>query len=170
MLALDDRAFGERLQEQFGFRLGHILRVGQRVSYPLALVQRKEQVRERVVVVGNAAHSLHPVAGQGFNLSLRDVAALAETLAEARQRHEDPGTLQVLERYADWRTRDQQDVVRFSDGLLKVFGSPSPLARVGRNLGLVALELMPGAKNLVARQTMGVAGRLPRLARGLALK
>lgn len=170
MLALDDATFGARLQEAFGFRLGHILRVGQRVSYPLALVQSREQVRNRVVVVGNAAHSLHPVAGQGFNLSLRDVAALAETIALARQAGEDPGTLTVLQRYADWRARDQRDVVRFSDGLLKVFGSSNPVARAGRNLGLVALELVPGAKNLVARQTMGVAGRLPRLARGLALK
>lgn len=166
---LDSDAFIERLQSQFGFRLGHILRVGKRVSYPLALVQSREQVRHRLVVAGNAAHSLHPVAGQGFNLSLRDVAALAETVADARLRGEDAGSLEVLQRYADWRARDQRDVIRFSDGLIKVFGSRNPFTRIGRNLGLVALELLPGAKTLLARQTMGVAGRLPKLARGLSL-
>lgn len=169
-IAQDDGAFRDHLQEQFGFRLGHILKVGQRVSYPLALVQAAEQVRSRAVIVGNAAHSLHPVAGQGFNLSLRDVAALAETVADALAAHEDPGALDVLQRYADWRARDQRDVVRFSDGLIKVFGSQNPLARVGRNMGLVALELLPGAKHLLAQQTMGVAGRLPKLARGLSLQ
>lgn len=170
LVALQDQEFCARLQAAFGFRLGHIQRVGRRVSYPLALVQSKEQVRERLAVVGNAAHSLHPVAGQGFNLSLRDVAALAETLVEATRIGQDPGSLEVLERYVAWRARDQRDVVRFSDGLLKVFGSASPIARAGRNLGLIALELLPGAKTLVARQTMGVAGRLPRLARGLSLQ
>ncbi len=169
VLALDDGAFREQLQAQFGYRLGRILKVGQRASYPLALVQSDEQVRPRLVVVGNAAHSLHPVAGQGFNLSLRDVAALSETIAEAVNAGEDPGALDVLQRYADWRARDQRDVIRFSDGLIKVFGSSNPLTRAGRNIGLVALELLPGAKHVLARQTMGVAGRLPKLARGLSL-
>lgn len=169
VLALDDDGFLAGLQEQFGFRLGHILKAGRRVSYPLALVRSDEQVRARLVVIGNAAHSLHPVAGQGFNLSLRDVAALAETIEDATEAGEDFGSLDVLNRYADWRERDQRDVIRFSDGLIRVFGSRNPLTRTGRNLGLVALELLPGAKRLVARQTMGVAGRLPKLARGLPL-
>lgn len=169
-LAMDDTEFLGRLQAQFGYRLGKFLRAGKRASYPLALVQSEEQVRHRLVIIGNAAHSLHPVAGQGFNLSLRDVAALAETIAEAQVVNEDHGSQAVLDRYATWRERDQRDVIRFSDGLIKVFGSSDPLTRFGRNLGLLALELLPGAKHLVARQTMGVAGRLPRLARGLALK
>lgn len=170
LLSEDEHSFLMQLQAQFGYRLGRILKVGHRVSYPLALVQSEEQVRERVVVIGNAAHSLHPVAGQGFNLSLRDVAALAETVAEALAAGEDFGSLDVLQRYADWRIRDQRDVVRFSDGLIKIFGSSNPIARMGRNFGLVALELLPGAKNVLARQTMGVAGRLPKLARGQPLQ
>lgn len=169
VMDLSDAAFIERFQEQFGYRLGRIVKVGKRVSYPLALVQTAEKVRSRVVIAGNAAHSLHPVAGQGFNLSLRDVAALAETVAEANKAGLDHGSLEVLSRYADWRARDQRDVIRFSDSLIKIFGSHSPLTRAGRSAGLLALELVPGAKQLLARQTMGVAGRLPKLARGLSL-
>lgn len=170
ILALDDQAFAAAFQERFGFRLGRILRAGKRNSYPLALIRSEEQVRDRIVIVGNAAHSLHPVAGQGFNLSLRDTAALAEVIADAQAAGEDFGSRDVLQRYADWRKRDQEDVIRFSDGLIGLFGSRRPVVRLGRNLGLIGMELVPGAKRLMARQTMGVAGRLPRLARGLPLK
>ena len=124
----------------------------------------------RVAVVGNAAHGLHPVAGQGYNLGLRDAAALAELLAEdSRQAgaQPDPGAAALLERYATWRRPDQRKVVAFTDGLVRLFDRTGlgPL----RGLGLLLFDTVPGAKRLLARETMGLAGRRTRLARGLPL-
>jgi 2-octaprenyl-6-methoxyphenol hydroxylase len=169
VLQLPDARFLARLQERFGHRLGRFERVGTRHAYPLSLVRARESVRPRVALIGNALHTLHPIAGQGFNLGLRDVAVLAELLVDAHAAGQDPGDLALLQRYADWRGTDHQRVIAFTDGLVRLFSSP--LASVGclRDAGMVALDLLPPAKRLFGRLTMGRSGRLPRLARGLPL-
>ena len=169
MLDWNDAEFLRRLQERFGDRLGTFTRVGKRASYPLALTRVKEHVRARLALIGNAAHTVHPVAGQGFNLGLRDVAALAEILADAARAGADIGDLGVLQRYAAWRRRDNQIIATFTNGLIRVFSNDIfPLTFV-RNAGLVAVDLMPGLKRGFIRVTSGLAGKLPRLARGLPL-
>lgn len=169
LLALSDPEFLSALQQRFGDRLGTFQRLGRREAYPLTLVKASEHARHRVALLGNAAHTLHPVAGQGFNLGLRDVAALAEVLGEALSRGEDIGDQRVMARYADWRRWDQRRTVAFTDGLARLFGDVPPPLRLARNLGLLAFDLFPPAKRLLARQTMGLSGRLPRLALGLPL-
>ncbi|MHB8346255.1 MAG: 2-octaprenyl-6-methoxyphenyl hydroxylase [Acidiferrobacterales bacterium] len=168
-LALPDRVFLDRLHHGFGDRLGRFTRVGVRRSYPLALTRVSEHVRPRLVLIGNAAHTLHPVAGQGFNLGLRDVAALAQVLADARMRGDDPGEIGVLRNYADWRRRDNFAVSSFTDGLVRLFSNSFAPLVIARNLGLLAVDLIPGIKHGLAYRTMGLAGRLPRLSRGLPL-
>jgi 2-octaprenyl-6-methoxyphenol hydroxylase len=169
VLALDDAAFLARFTERFGDRLGGFTRVGRRVHHPLAMVRAEDQVATRAVIVGNAAHSLHPIAGQGFNLSLRDIAALAEVIADAVAAGGDPGDAALLARYQAWRAGDQRETMLFTDGLTRVFGNPLGSVALARNLGLLAFDLLPPVKQLLARHTMGLAGRLPRLARGLPL-
>jgi 2-octaprenyl-6-methoxyphenol hydroxylase len=169
VLALDDATFIDRFQQRFGHRLGHFTRVGARHGYPLAMVRATESVRPRLAVIGNAAHTLHPIAGQGFNLGLRDVAALADVLADAIVAREDIGDLAVLQRYAQWRGRDQQLVSLATDGLARLFANPLVPLRIGRNLGMLAMDLLPGARHRLARAAMGLTGKLPRLARGLPL-
>lgn len=169
VVALDDAGFLASLQEAFGFRLGRLERCGARHAYPLSLVQAHRLTGERAVVVGNAAHGLHPVAGQGFNLGLRDIAVLAEVIADAGDQG-DPGDARVLRRYAQWRQDDHKRVVGFTDGLIRVFGAEAVAARVARSAGLIALGLLSGPRGALARQSMGVAGQLPRLARGVPLR
>jgi 2-octaprenyl-6-methoxyphenol hydroxylase len=169
VLALDDASFMQRFQARFGQRLGRFVRVGARQGYPLAMVRATESVRPRLAVIGNAAHTLHPIAGQGFNLGLRDVAALADVLADAMAGSEDIGELAVLQRYAQWRGRDQQLVSLATDGLARLFANPLVPLRIGRNLGMLAMDILPGARHRLARAAMGLTGRLPRLARGLPL-
>lgn len=167
--ALDDAKFLAALQEHFGTRLGRLLKIGKRVAYPLALTKVSEHIRQRLVLIGNAAHTVHPVAGQGFNLGLRDVAVLAQVINEAQREGRDIGELTVLDGYARWRKRDNLAVSTFTDGLVRIFSNDmAPLSLV-RNLGLVAVDLFPPAKRLLLRMSMGLAGRLPRLARGLPL-
>ncbi len=169
VMALDDAAFLAGLQERFGYRLGRLEQVGRRQAWPLKLLQATESVRERLALVGNAAHTLHPIAGQGFNLGARDIAVLAEVLVEAVHRGEDPGTLEVLNRYGDWRQADHQRVTVFTDGLARLFTLPLPALGMARTAGMLALDLLPPAKRLFTRMTMGRAGKIPRLARGLPL-
>ena len=169
MLALDDAEFMRRLHDCFGDRLGAFIRAGSRQSYPLALTRVAEHVRPRLALIGNAAHTLHPVAGQGFNLGLRDVAALAQELVDAQRAGRDIGALAVLQKYADWRRRDNQMVSTFTDGLVRVFSNSFAPLVVARNLGLLAIDLVPPVKRRLMRRTMGLSGRLPRLACGLPL-
>lgn len=169
VMARDDAGFLALLSERFGERLGPFQRVGQRQTYPLFLLKAREQARERVAVIGNAAHTLHPIAGQGFNLGLRDVATLAEVIAEAWRAGEDLGALKVLNRYADWRRWDQRQTIVFTDVLNRLFANPLLPVRMARNLGLLAFDLCPPVKRAFARQTMGLQGRLPKLARGVPL-
>ncbi len=167
--ALDDADFLHLLHHRFGDRLGPLLRVGRRQTYPLFLLKAREHARARVAIIGNAAHTLHPIAGQGFNLGIRDVAALAEVINDARRAGEDIGSLQVLNRYADWRRWDQRRTLAFTDVLNRLFVNPLEPVRAARNLGLLAFDLCPPLKRRIARRMMGLEGRLPRLARGLPL-
>ncbi len=170
IMALNDTAFLARLQERFGYRLGRLERVGRRAAYPLQLLRVKEMARARVVLIGNAAHTLHPVSGQGFNLGLRDVAHLADTLAQAVVQGEDPGSMNVLDRYVLGRETDQRRVARITDVLARLFVNPLPPVSMARNLGLLTLDLLPPLKHEITRQFMGLHGRLPRLSRGLTLE
>lgn len=167
VMELSEDDFRAAVQERFGTRLGAFGRVGARQAYPLALTRAREHVRPRVALIGNAAHTLHPVAGQGFNLGMRDVAVLAELLAQAPS---DPGDWALLQRYARWRERDQRTMIAFTDSLVRVFTNPLPGIGMARDLGLLAVDLVPPLKRLLVRHTMGLAGRMPRLARGLPLK
>jgi 2-octaprenyl-6-methoxyphenol hydroxylase len=172
LLDLGDDAFLAELQEAFGFRLGRLLAVGPRAAYPLALTRAARHTAERLAVVGNAAQGLHPIAGQGFNLGLRDAACLAEILADALAAGEapDPGDARVLAAYADWRDQDQRRIVAFTDGLVRLFASPLGALRGLRSLGLLAFDAAPPAKRAMARLSIGAAGRVPRLARGVPLR
>jgi len=156
LLELDERGFLRELQQVFGYRLGALRQVGVRHLYPLALVEAQEQVRPHLVVLGNAAHSLHPIAGQGFNLSLRDVQSLAEALLGGPQV---PGDLQTLLGYHQRQRLDQALTIGFSDQVTHLFGSTQPLLAAGRNLGLLGLDLLPPAKRWFARQAMGLGVR-----------
>ncbi len=171
-MALDDAAFLASLQDRFGYRLGRLTRVGRRFSYPLSLTRSEKQVAERAVIIGNAAQGLHPIAGQGFNLGLRDVATLAEVIADeiaAAGGAADPGAEAVLRRYASWRRADRRTVIAFTDGLVRLFGNPLLPVRAARAASMLLFDLATPAKQSFARVTMGLAGRLPRLARGLPL-
>jgi 2-octaprenyl-6-methoxyphenol hydroxylase len=171
-MALSDADFIGELQQAFGLRLGRFTRVGRRQAYPLALIRAERQAGPRSVIIGNAAQGLHPVAGQGFNLGLRDVAALAEVLADAMAQQQgaaDPGAARTLEEYARWRHPDRTAVIRFTDALVRGFGSPFGPLRAARASGLLLFDLLGPVKHEFARRTMGLAGRLPRLLRGLPL-
>ncbi|NNL54430.1 MAG: 2-octaprenyl-6-methoxyphenyl hydroxylase [Woeseia sp.] len=171
VMALDDDAFTQRLQSAFGYRLGRFSKIGRRSQYPLGLSKANGLVAGRGVLVGNAAHGLHPVAAQGFNLGLRDVAALAECIADARgDGNTDAGAATILERYADWRHSDQQKLVHFTDGLVRLFGSQRRSLRLLRDVGMLGFDLVPGVRRQFARHTMGLAGELPRLSRGVPLQ
>lgn len=157
------------LRTAFGERLGELRALGARLAYPLVLTRAQAVTAERVALIGNAAQTLHPVAGQGFNLGLRDVAALAQTLVDARRAGRDIGDARVLSEYAAWRAPDRTAVVRFTHGLARVFSNEfAPLA-VARNLGLAGVELLPPLKRALTRRTLGFNGRVPRLALGLPL-
>ena len=163
---LPDREFARSLDAVFAGRFGGFDPVDERTLFPLRLVRAKSIVDERVVLVGNAANHLHPVAGQGFNLGMRDVACLAEVVAAARRDGSTPGDAAVLERYRRWRRPDHASVARFTDVLVDVFGHRfSPVAPL-RAPALVALDLAPGLKRALARRAMGFGGRVPRLALG----
>ena len=162
VLALDDDEFLRRLQARFGWRLGRLLHVGRRSAFPLGLVEALPQYRGRLLLLGNAARTLHPAAGQGFNLALRDLCALAELLGEARANDagSDPGDAALLAEFAARRHADQRAVVRMTDGLVKLFSSRCrPLGQL-RGAGLLACDLLPTLRHALARQSMGLHTRL----------
>ena len=169
IIALSDEEFLQQLHAEFGNRLGQFTQVGKRSTYPLKLVKVTTQVQKRVALIGNAAHTLHPIAGQGFNLGMRDVATLAQIIVEEHKAERDIGLLGVLQPYQQWRQQDHQRIIGFTDNLVKIFSNRfAPLA-LARNLGLVATDVFPPLKHLLAEHTMGMAGKLPKLARGLPL-
>lgn len=157
LAALPEVQFLAELQQAFGYRLGAFRQVGTRHLYPLELVEAEEQVRAGLVVLGNAAHSLHPIAGQGYNLSLRDVDALSAALLASPA---GLGDLAVLRGYAERQQRDQLLTVGFSDQVTRLFGDSAALMSTGRGLGLLGLDLLPPAKHWFARQAMGLGTRV----------
>jgi len=166
LLEQSDAAFLDELQRRFGWRAGRFVHVGRRASYALTLTRAAASVALRTALIGNAAQALHPVAGQGFNLGLRDAAMLAELIAAGGA---DAGAAVLLNQFADWRTRDRSGVIRFTDGLVKLFGDRRWSVGVLRNLGLLLFDLAPPAKSALARVSAGFDGPTPRLARGLGL-
>ena len=156
--ACPEQEFLQTLQERFGYRLGRLLQVGERHSYPLALVQSCEQVRQGMVVMGNAAHALHPVAGQGYNLALRDVAELGAALAAGMAAGLPPGDLATLQGYQQRQLPDQERTIGFSDRVPALFMHADPLLGLGRDLALAGLDIMPGLKREFVRYAAGVAG------------
>ncbi|MDP9083757.1 MAG: 2-octaprenyl-6-methoxyphenyl hydroxylase [Pseudomonadota bacterium] len=168
-----DAEFLAEVQRRFGFRLGRFLKVGRRVPYPLSLSRAERTSAGRCVIVGNAAQGLHPVAGMGFNLGLRDVASLAELIAEHRKHADfDAGGAGMLAEYDTWRAADRGGVIAFTDGLVRMFANPLGAVRRLRNLGLLAFDLLPPAKAALSRLSTGGAGdsRVPKLARGVMLQ
>ncbi|CRI65146.1 2-octaprenyl-6-methoxyphenol hydroxylase [Thiocapsa sp. KS1] len=170
LIELSDDAFLARLQTRFGYRLGRFMQVAPRRAYPLKLVLTRNPVQPRIVLIGNAAHTLHPVAGQGFNLGLRDVAALAEVIAQSVRAGADLGGPATLSDYRGWRGSDQPSTARLTDLLARVFVNPWAPLRLARNAAMLGLDLIPPARHRVAQRFMGVGGRLPRLACGVPLE
>lgn len=169
LLNLDEPMFVAELQHAFGDRLGRFLNVAGRRIHPLSQLLAGETQGARLALIGNAAHVVHPVAGQGFNLGLRDVAVLAERVVRATQAGQDIGAQAVLDSYARARKRDHLMVRGFTHGLISLFANDLPLLGPARGLGLAAVDLLPPVKRALLRRTMGLAGPLPRLARGLGL-
>ncbi|MGD9355588.1 MAG: 2-octaprenyl-6-methoxyphenyl hydroxylase, partial [Chromatiales bacterium] len=170
ILALGDSDFLGLLQERFGYRCGRFQRVGSRSAYPLSLITAKESVRQRVALLGNAAHTLHPISGQGFNLGLRDVAVLVDVIADALKTGEDPGEEKILRAYATARQSDQRNMALVTDGLARLFSNPLSVITTGRNIGLLAADLLPGIRHQIARHAMGLKDAHARLSRGLSVE
>lgn len=164
LLELDEAEFLERANARFMTELGPFVKAGRRSAYPLRLVRAKQDVRDRLVILGNAAHAIHPIGAQGFNLALRDVAILAEILADCDR--DDPGKAMLLQQYSRWRRPDQRSTMMQSDGLTRLFAHPSVLAAGLRTAGFLAYMLSPGLRRQLANKAMGYRGRVPRLALG----
>jgi 2-octaprenyl-6-methoxyphenol hydroxylase len=169
MMALSEQDFAAELERRFGDGLGRLRQVGGRWSYPLGLMFAERCVDARLALVGDAAHVIHPIAGQGLNLGLRDVAALAEALVDARRLGEDLGSAAVLARYQAWRRVDGALLAVVTDGLNRLFSNDLGPLRLVRDLGLAAVDRAPPLKRFFMRHAMGLVGDLPRLVRGEAL-
>ena len=165
--ALGDADYLEALRPRFGDFLGEIALAGERFTYPLSLTLANSFVAPRVALVGDAAHGVHPIAGQGLNLGLRDVGALAQVLIEAQRRGEDIGAADVLERYQRWRRFDSTALALGMDGVTRLFSNDNPVLRLGRDLGMGLVNAVPGLRRGFMRQAAGLSGEVPRLLRGL---
>ena len=162
LLAMSDSAFTDRLQSAFGYWLGKIALASRRQAFPLKLIRAERMADERVVLIGNAMHQLHPVAGQGLNLGLRDVAMLAEMLVARLAFGEDIGERTFLERYAQARQADLDRVIRFTDSTVRIFSTDFAPVALARNAGLLALDRFLPGKRLLAQYAMGLGNRIPR--------
>lgn len=159
VLSWSDDVFSQQLQRAFGWRLGRIVHSSRRTVYPLVLTTAESTISHRTVLVGNAAQTLHPIAGQGFNLGIRDVMSLAETLAGAWQDAEDPGAYPVLCRYRQRREADKKAIIGVTDGLVHLFANRWAPLVAGRNAGLMAMELLTPARDVLAQCTLGWVAR-----------
>jgi 2-octaprenyl-6-methoxyphenol hydroxylase len=163
--ALSDEDYMAVLRPRFGDFLGEIALTGNRFTYPLSLSVANEFIAERVALVGDAAHGMHPIAGQGLNAGLRDVAALAQILTEAQQRGEDFASELVLARYQEWRRFDTATLVAATDLTNKLFSNDNPLLRAARDVGMGLVGAMPGLRRTFMREAAGLNGELPKLMR-----
>ncbi|MEM9031803.1 MAG: FAD-dependent monooxygenase, partial [Pseudomonadota bacterium] len=163
----DEAGYLDALRPRFGSFLGDIKLLGARYCYPLELSIAERMVAARLALVGDAAHRVHPIAGQGLNAGLKDVAALAEVLCNARRRGEDIGSNQVLARYQRWRRFDVAALALATDGFNRLFSNDNPITRLGRDLGLGLVGALPHLRRGLIREAAGLSGDLPRLSRGL---
>ena len=162
---LDDAAFLDVLRPRFGDFLGDIALTGGRFSYPLGMMIAKSYIAPNVALIGDAAHGVHPIAGQGLNAGLRDVAALIQVLSEAKQRGEDFASQPVLARYQLWRRFDATALAVATDGFNRLFSNDNPILRLGRDLGMGMLNAMPTVRRGILREAAGLTGDLPDLMR-----
>lgn len=169
LLSLSDADLGREIERRFGKTLGRILPVGPRFNYPLKMVLADSYIQEGLALTGDAAHGMHPIAGQGFNMGIRDVAALAQVLVDAHRMGLDIGSLAVLEGYARWRRFDNLMMVAVTDGLTRLFSNDLPPVRLLRDIGFFLFNKAMPAKRIAMRHAMGVVGDLPRLVRGQKL-
>ncbi|MGB1310290.1 MAG: FAD-dependent monooxygenase, partial [Leucothrix sp.] len=170
VLELTDNDFLYALGDAFGYRLGRFTRVGRRSAFALRLTQSSQLTADRVAMIGNAAHALHPVAGQGLNLALRDIAELAEQVASAIENDEDIGSLGVLNAYASLRKKDTARTIQYTDSLVTLFSNDGFLLGHARALGLSLVDRLSPLRRVLAKQSMGLASCSSRLSRGLPLK
>jgi len=166
-LNMEDTRFMGEAQQRFGMALGEFRKIGRRSAYPLKLVRADQDISRRVVIMGNAAHAIHPAGAQGFNLGLRDVAVLAELLEHKAGL--DPGSEHVLESYSSWRRPDQDETVAWTDGMVRLFANSSMTAGLARTAGIMAHALIPPLRRRLASKAMGYRGRTPKLALGQPL-
>jgi 2-octaprenyl-6-methoxyphenol hydroxylase len=169
IVALPDPDFHAELETRFGLHLGELAAVGPRQAYPLGFGIARTFIGPRLALVGDAAHRIHPIAGQGLNLGLRDVAALAEAIADAARLGLDPGGPDVLDRYQRWRRFDTLAMGIATDGLNRLFSNHSGLLRLARDFGLGLVDRLPGLKDFFIREAAGLTGEVPKLLRGEAL-
>jgi 2-octaprenyl-6-methoxyphenol hydroxylase len=169
IIALPETEFHAELERRFGLHLGEIGVAGARHAYPLGLFIARSFVAERIALVGDAAHVIHPIAGQGLNMGLRDVAALAEAIVDAARLGLDPGGSEVLERYQRWRRFDTMAMGVATDGLNRLFSNESDVLRLMRDIGLGLVDRMPALKSFFIREAAGVTGEVPKLLRGEVL-
>ena len=169
ILELPEAEFAAELRARFGGFLGDIEPVGPRWAYPLALMQTERYVARRLALVGEAAHVIHPIAGQGLNIGIRDIAAMAEVIVDTRRLGLDIGEDSVLEQYQRWRRADALLLAAVTDGLNRLFSNTIEPIQAARDVGLSIVNQLPPLKRLLMRHAMGILGERPRLARGLAL-
>src|SRR5580700_5577304 len=169
IVALPDDAFHAELEQRFKLHLGEINAIGARRVHPLGFFVARSFIAERIALVGDAAHVIHPIAGQGLNMGLKDVAALAEVIVDAARLGLDPGSATVLERYQRWRRFDTMTMGLATDGLNRLFSNRSDVLRLARDVGLGMVERLPGLKRLFIREAAGLAGEVPKLLRGETL-
>jgi 2-octaprenyl-6-methoxyphenol hydroxylase len=166
ILALDDAGFHHELEKRFGLMLGDLTVVGRRGAFPLGLKVARSFIAERLALIGDAAHMVHPIAGQGLNLGLRDIAALAEAMVDAARLGLDCGGTSVLERYQQWRRFDTLSMGLATDGINRLFSNRSDVLRLARDIGLGMVERVPVLKELFIREAAGITGEVPRLLKG----